>query len=363
MTHCAHCQIVPDEIFERIAANERVVERVRKRARKMLSSSRGFRNRRESLTPPLAPARAVGETVPINRKVNDLLGLSPLLMALNWLPHGRTVLREGDHAEFRDDDAGVVYRNAKKLFEFYANEMQRGGIDGLSGDMKIVVHVGREYANAFWDGDEMGFGDGDGTLFPTGGFVKDVTVLGHEMTHGVVQHTSGFRYIGQSGALNESFADVVGVCFKHWLNRQRTENAHIDWLIGAQAISKTPTRRALRDMMNPGTAFVDDPIIGTDPQPAHMNDFFNGEADNFGVHINSGIPNRAFALFATAFGGFSYLTPLAIWWDAVKRSGPTDSFDDFARQTVEQARKCGGQGVPEVAGRLVRAWSDVGINV
>lgn len=129
-------------------------------------------------------------------------------------------------------------------------------------------------------------------------------MIGHELTHGVESFTSNLEYRNQSGALNEHFADVFGVLIKQWKNGETALKRN--WLVGAEVLVPAPTRRAIRDMENPGTAFVNDPDLGTDPQPGHMRQLSRGAADRGGVHINSGIPNRAFVLFAKALKGKSW---------------------------------------------------------
>ncbi len=164
--------------------------------------------------------------------------------------------------------------------------------------MIATVHYGQDYVNAFWDGTQLVFGDGDRRVFDR--FTKPVDVLGHEFSHGVVQHTAGLVYQGQPGALNESVADVFAACLKQRLLAQTPAQA--DWLIGEGLFLPGVRARALRDMAAPGTAY-DDPVLGRDPQVGHMDDYVETTDDNGGVHLNSGIPNRAFQLAATSIGG------------------------------------------------------------
>ena len=147
----------------------------------------------------------------------------------------------------------------------------------------------RDYDNAFWDGTQMVFGDGDGVIFLP--FTRSVDVIGHELAHGVTQYTSGLNYQDQSGALNESVSDVFGVLVKQRLLGQTADQA--DWLVGAELLAPGVNGVALRSMAAPGTAY-DDPRLGKDPQPGHMRDYVDTTDDNGGVHINSGIPNKAF---------------------------------------------------------------------
>jgi Zn-dependent metalloprotease len=135
----------------------------------------------------------------------------------------------------------------------------------------------------------MVYGDGDGDLFKR--FTIAIDVIGHELTHGVTQYSAGLVYQDQTGALNESISDVFGSLVKQYRLKQTADQA--DWLIGAGLLADGVNGKALRSMAAPGTAY-DDPILGKDPQPAHMKDFVNTQSDHGGVHINSGIPNHAF---------------------------------------------------------------------
>ena len=139
-------------------------------------------------------------------------------------------------------------------------------------------------------------------------------MLGHELTHAVTEHTAGLVYEGQSGALNESVSDVFAACLKQRLLGQDAVAG--DWLIGAGLFLPGVQGRALRDMAHPGTAY-DDPVLGKDPQPGHMDDYVDTTDDHGGVHLNSGIPNRAFQLAATAIGGSSAEGAGRIWYAAL----------------------------------------------
>ena len=154
------------------------------------------------------------------------------------------------------------------------------------------VHYGHDYDNAFWDGEEMVFGDGK--MFDR--FTKSLDVIGHELTHGVTEHEAGLQYLNQSGALNESVSDVFGSLVKQYKLGQTADQA--DWLIGADLVKPGFPGKALRSMAEPGTAW------DGDDQPAqHGRTTCRRMSDNGGVHTNSGIPNKAFAELALALGG------------------------------------------------------------
>ncbi|WP_457205431.1 protealysin inhibitor emfourin [Nocardioides sp. P5_C9_2] len=234
--------------------------------------------------------------------------------------------------------------------QMWAEGLGRSSYDDAGAPVSLTVHYGRDYDNAFWDGTQLVFGDGDGEIFER--FTKPVDVLGHEFAHAVTEHTAGLVYRGQSGALNESMSDVFAICLKQRLLGQ--DAASGSWLIGEGLFTPSVKARGLRDMAAPGTAY-DDPRLGKDPQPAHMDGFVVTTDDNGGVHLNSGIPNRAFQLAAVAIGGSS-LEGAGLVWYAALTSGdlsPSADFASFAAATVAAA------GEHAVAVRV--AWQQVGV--
>ncbi|NGN93522.1 M4 family metallopeptidase [Nocardioides sp. KC13] len=245
------------------------------------------------------------------------------------------------------DEAAAGITGSLALFE---EVYGRDSYDGQGIEVVMTVHYDRNYANAFWDGTQLVFGDGDGEVFQR--FTKAVDVIGHELSHAVTEHTAGLVYQGQPGALNEHISDVYGSCIKQRLLGQSADEA--DWIIGAGLFTESVQGVGLRHMLEPGTAY-DDPNLGKDPQPAHMDDIYEGPDDNGGVHINSGIPNRAFALAAKAIGGNSWDGAGKIWYAALTNGAVTTDTDfaGFAAATIAEA----GEHVDAVT----TAWSEVGV--
>lgn len=234
--------------------------------------------------------------------------------------------------------------------QMFLEDLARSSHDGAGAPVSLTVHYGSDYNNAFWDGTQLVFGDGDGRVFER--FTKPVDVLAHEFSHAVIEHTADLTYRGQSGALNESVADVFASCLKQRLLGQ--EAADGDWLIGEGIFVPSVQARALRDMAAPGTAY-DDPEVGADPQVGHMDDYVVTTADNGGVHLNSGIPNKAFQLAALAVGGTAVAGAGRIWYDAlVGGDVPRGAdFGTFAAATVAVAG--------EHADAVREAWRQVGV--
>jgi len=245
--------------------------------------------------------------------------------------------------------------------DFYRQVLGRDSLDGRGMRLDGYVHRGVDFNNAFWDGREMVFGDGDGVLFTP--FTASLDVIAHELTHGVTQFTANLEYHNQSGALNESVSDVFGCVVKQWTLGQTADQA--DWLVGADVFTPGTPGDALRSLKAPGTAY-DDPQLGKDPQPDHMSRYVQlpdtEDEDNGGVHINSGIPNKAFYLAATGIGGNAWEAPVHIWYEALLASTDTADFQRFADTTALQAGRLYGTGSHEQQA-VTAAWDGVGVTV
>lgn len=242
-------------------------------------------------------------------------------------------------------------------WDFYWDIYGRQSIDDEGMPLDATVHYGTDYNNAFWNGQQMVFGDGDGEIFNR--FTSALDVIGHELAHGVTQDEARLVYMFQPGALNESISDVFGALIKQREFNQTAVNA--DWLIGAGLFTSTVNGVALRSMKAPGTAY-DDPLLGKDPQPDHMDDYNSTYLDNGGVHINSGIPNKAFYRAAVDLGGYAWEKAGRIWYETLRDSALRENtgFKRFANLTVATATRLYGPGSME-ASVVANAWAGVGI--
>jgi Zn-dependent metalloprotease len=346
MSWC-HCSIVPPHLLERVARTGSAEDR--ESALNTLSIDHSVRTLRvenatlRGLAGRRLAAAHGGGGVP-RRVIYDAEHQTDV--------HATRVLRsEGDPA-VPDQAANEAYEGLGHTHRFYWDIYQRDSIDDAGLPLLGEVHFGVDYDNAFWDGERMMFGDGDGRLFT--GFTKAIDVIGHELTHGVTEATVGLRYVGQSGALNESISDVFGSLVKQQVLGQTAEEA--DWLIGAGILGPELDGVALRSMKEPGTAFEGD------VQPSHMREYVRTASDNGGVHINSGIPNRAFYLAATAIGGDAWEGAGRIWYETIsaRRVGPSTRFRGFASATLESAQRLFGQDSSE-ARAVAEAWTAVGV--
>lgn len=257
----------------------------------------------------------------------------------------------------KDVEVTEAYDGSGATYDFFAQIFKRSSIDGRGMRLDSSVHYGDSFENALWNGRQMVYGHADGRIFTR--FTASVDVIAHELTHGVTQFAAALGYHGQTGALNEHLSDAFGIMVKQFtLGHSANES---DWLIGAEIFGPAVNGVAVRSLAAPGTAY-DDPILGRDPQPAHMRDYVDTTDDNGGVHINSGILNHGFYRAALAIGGKTWEVLGRIWYVALTdRLKPEADFADFVQATVDIAGELYGNG-----GRVQRivydAWASVGLS-
>lgn len=349
MAHRCACSIVPPHVLRRIA--ERGTPAQRAAALGTLATDQSMRFARGTYQLLEGGARRSLATVGEPAKQRTIYDAHHG----EALP-GKVVRNEGAAAS-RDVAVNEAYDGLGATFDFYAAAYDRNSIDDEGLHLDATVHYGDRYDNAFWNGQQMVFGDGDGDLFNR--FTIALDVIGHELTHGVTGDEAGLVYLNQPGALNESLSDVFGSLVKQYALRQTADQA--DWLIGAGLFTAKVKGVALRSMKAPGTAF-DDPVLGKDEQPATMAGYVHTSADNGGVHINSGIPNHAFYLLAQALGGHAWEKAGRVWYETVrdKRLRKTATFVQFARLTLDNGDRWFGADVRKA---VAAAWDQVGVKV
>ena len=270
-----------------------------------------------------------------------------------------TLVRAEGQGPTGDVMVDEAYDGLGATFDFFDQIFDRNSIDDAGMALDATVHFGSNYNNAFWNSVQMVFGDGDGQIFNR--FTIALDIIGHELAHGVTEDESRLQYFNQSGALNESMSDVFGSLIKQFVKNQTADQA--DWLIGEGLLAAGINGVALRSMKAPGTAF-NDPLLGKDPQPKHMDNFVYTFEDNGGVHINSGIPNHAFYQVATRIGGHAWEKAGRIWYDALRdsRVRPNTGFRRYAKITHDVAGRLFGLSSPERTA-VSKGWAAVGIQV
>ncbi|HEX3235010.1 MAG TPA: M4 family metallopeptidase [Gemmatimonadales bacterium] len=351
--HSAGCCIIPPYVLEAIA--QRGTPEQRERALRTLGIDTSLRTARliQSLheRPLIDRQRRRGRMVAPPSQQRRIYDAQHGTVLPGQLVRGEGQAATGDIA------VTEAYDGFGSTLDLYWTAYNRNSIDDAAMPVLGSVHYGQGYDNAFWNGSQMVFGDGDGQYFNR--FTISIDVIGHELTHGVTEHTANLVYQDQPGALNESMSDVFGSLVKQYSKSPQQTAAQADWLIGEGLFTAQVQGVALRSMKAPGTAF-DDPVLGKDPQPAHMNDYYQGTDDNGGVHVNSGIPNHAFYLLAIALGGFAWDKPGHIWYATLcdPRLSSTASFQQFAELTADNASKLYSAAERQA---VVDAWEQVGI--
>jgi Zn-dependent metalloprotease len=241
-----------------------------------------------------------------------------------------------------------VIKGGKASWDFYSQLFGRNSIDNNGMAINQYVHYDKGMDNAFWDGRRMVYGDGDGEIFAS--FTSDIDITGHELTHGVIENEANLDYENQSGSLNESFSDIFGIMIKQRYNNQDVKKSN--WLIGEKVV--IGAKYSIRSMKAPGTAYINHPELGTDPQPATMDDYVNlpntSSGDWGGVHINSGIPNFAFYIAAFNMGGYAWEKAGRIWYSVLTDNSLAQNakFADVKNLTIVHAERIFGINSPEV---------------
>ncbi|MDC9582336.1 M4 family metallopeptidase [Xenorhabdus sp. PR6a] len=270
-------------------------------------------------------------------------------------PGEKLILSEG-MTTIDDIAATEAYNYLGKTYEFYKEIFGRNSIDNHGLKLVATVHYQKNYMNAFWDNNQMVFGDGYAPYFNR--FTSCIDITAHELTHGVTESEASLDYAYQSGALNESISDVFGIMVKQYANNQKSNES--DWLIGQGLFGPAlnpdnDPNVALRSFKNPGTANPKDNQVG------HMDQYqdLSVRDDNGGVHKYSGIPNKAFYLLATELGGYSWEQAGKIWYNTLldKRLSHKASFNDFAQLTVDNAKTLFGKKISAI---VTHSWKQVG---
>lgn len=346
-----HCSIIPPYMLRRLAAQrEPELSDAARAAKEALHHVPSFQASRAVPGPGSHPGLREPRPAPPERTVYDA-------KFTEQLP-GSAVRKEGEPPT-GDPAADEAYDGLGHTHRLYAEAFDRNSIDGNGLHLEATVHYGRLYDNAFWDGRQMVFGDGDGQVFQR--FTKSLSVIGHELAHGVTQYSAGLVYRNQAGALNESMSDVFGSLVEQFVQQQPAAAA--GWLIGEGLFTDQVQGTALRSMKAPGTAYDDD-VLGKDPQPDSMDGYVHTSADNGGVHINSGIPNRAFYLVATTLGGNAWDAPGRIWYQTLTGGtlSPTATFGAFAKATATTAKELFGADSKE-HDAVRSAWETVKVKL
>ncbi|MCX7570658.1 M4 family metallopeptidase [Tumebacillus sp. DT12] len=275
----------------------------------------------------------------VTKQMNATGGKIITYTAKNGTTLPGTLLSDTDN-NWNDPAAIDAHAYSGAVYDYYLSKHGRNSFDGAGASIKATVHYSSNYNNAFWNGTQMVYGDGDGSTFVA--LSGSLDVVGHEITHAVTERTADLVYSYQSGALNESWSDVFGNLIEN-----KSDNT---WLVGEDIYTPGTSGDALRSMSNP-------PAMG---DPGHMDQYVNTSSDNGGVHTNSGIPNKAFYNFVTT-PGITRDNAGKVWYRALTQYLTTNSqFIDARNATIQSATDLFGAGSAEVTA-VTNAWTNVGV--
>ncbi len=325
-----------------------------------LSGERRFRNKRKALSNFSNVQRSLMANTLKTADAEEMMIEICDAGQLPILP-GELLWHSGQSPKPKDKTAKEAIRGGEKTWEFYKQLFNRNSIDNMGMVIQQSIHYRenprKPFANAIWDGSRMIYGDGDGVIF--GSFTGDLDIIAHELTHGVIDYEANLTYKNQSGALNESFADVFGILVKQWANK--TSARRSNWLIGDRILKGR--KYALRSMKAPGSAYRNHPELGDDPQPAVMSDYIKMTEDDGGVHYNSGIPNYAFFIAAYEMAGNAWEKAGNIWYAALTDNialKKNATFKDARKATLAKAKTLYGTGSNEVKA-VTKGWDAAGV--
>jgi Zn-dependent metalloprotease len=305
------CQIIPDVVFKQLKKDGFDV--TNDSSNKLAENFREKRNGFMAITRALPPQGSGKAEISVYNSRNT--GKMKV-----------TLIRKEGATPSTDADVNLAYENGVIVRDYFKTVLGWNSIDNAGMDLIFNVHYLIRYNNAFWDGEVMTFGDGDGVNFTS--FAKSLDVTGHELAHGVIQYTAGLVYKGQSGALNEHFADVFGLAIKQWHLKQTAQTS--DWLIGADCMGTKFAGKGIRSFKAP----ADEKMVMM-AQPDSMATIYKGVSDNGGVHINSGILNKVFYLVSLQIGTQE---ASKLWFEALKLLKPTAKFKDLYTALLTAAK-------------------------
>lgn len=280
------------------------------------------------------------------------------------------LVRDSDK-QATDRSVNEAYDGARATYLLLKEAYNTKSVDGRGFALNNTVHYGRNYCNAFWDGDEMVYGDGDGKIFDR--FTVAVDVTGHEIGHGLTQDQcgkaisqdgkpTGIDYVSEAGGINEGLSDILGIQVKQRAKKQTAIQS--DWLIGEGLIIGSGRKKyALRSMSKPGTGFVNHPRLGSDSQIATYGEYKAAAAKGtVDPHDSSGIVNKAFYEASVKLGGNTWEKSGKIFFETLPVLKFNESFAGIADKTIDTAVKLFGKNSAEEAA-IRQGWKEVQVKL
>ena len=345
LVYACGCCIVPKDVLERLSGDKKLTAELRKASGDSARLSDQVRLMRDAAGGLTAVSR--GQSTHLVE-----LAATPAITVFDT-KHSTTLPGSAIAKPAASKDATVVraFNETTLVATFYKQVFKRNSVDNAGMTLMSSVHYGKNYNNAMWNGSQMVYGDGDGQLFVD--FTNGNDVIGHELTHGVTQHTLQLGYTDDAGGLNESVSDCFGSMFRQWQAKQTAATA--DWLIGKDIMGPTAKTRGytcLRNMANP----ADKAALAAQPT------LYSQVHKGMDPHYSSGPPNLAFATACKTIGGNSWDTIGQVWYGVMTNSGavPNMTMPAFAAKTRQVAGQLFGAGSKVVAA-VNAGWKQVGL--
>lgn len=290
--------------------------------------------------------------------------------ASNKTDLAKATLKRDSNTRNADVTINEAYDGSALTYQFLKDIFHRNSVDNHHFPLNSFAHFGRNYNNAYWDGREMVYGDGDGKLFNR--FTIDIDIPAHEQAHALTDNEAGkalnpkgkgtgIDYEGEAGGINESYSDQFGIMVKQWQKKESADKSN--WLIGEHLlVPKKGKTFALRSMLNPGTAYINHPALGTDTQIAHYADYLLRQQQGGPIdpHDGSGVVNKAFAIAAQTYGGNAWDVMGQVFFNALPNVVPNETFNGLAAKTLAVVQTQ-YKDEPKIKNALLKGWTSVGV--
>lgn len=386
------CSIVPDEFFHALVDDHNLNPAIRELASNTLDAGHTLHTEATSVSASIPEGK---------RKSKKRFGITFGEFDIYDAGNGKKIpgTFRADEESFiptNDIQIDVLYHWLRKIHQFFHKVFNYKLFDGKGNPIQVSIHYGEKCMNAYWKNGTIVIGDGDAHgLYD---FWKSDDIIAHEITHGIIEHTSGLKNSGETGALNEHLADVFAILYKQYRqNAGRDDPSSYTWTIGeklfvgqkenrtapVQAPADFPQHRSYvihGDQQSPqGYCVVTDPSTpfshhwhrpylrdfaepGTSnpPQPNHWNNRKLVAYDRGGVHLNSGIPNFAFYTAAIEAGGPTWTGVGQVWFRAMldPSLSANSTFKHFAALTLKHAT----ESYPGLVEPIKKGWSKVAVD-
>ncbi len=344
------CQIIPKSALERLAKDKSLDAEQKKSLTDTMKVDAELRRLR---TQAIKLTKVAGLMAVAPNTAAAAAALAPPVVSVFNCNHSQTLpgVQIPNPGGSADPTAKRTFVETSAVAAFFSQVFGRNSIDNAGMALISSIHFGTNYNNAFWNGSQMTYGDGNGQIFVD--FTKGNDVIAHELTHGLTQFTLQLNYTNEAGGLNESMSDCFGSMFRQWQAKQNVTQA--DWLIGKDIMGPAAIAagfKCLRDMANPAAKHA------LAPQPTK----FSQVKPGMDPHESSGPPNLAFCTACKAAGGYSWDKVGKIWYRAMTGFGPSPNMKmkAFANRTRSVAAQL-YPGNTAIANAVDAGWKKVGL--